>query len=278
MCFSCGLDQAFARAAWVAALEYAHGVADLSGSPEGKHPHPRISIADENPYKTGTFFTHQQSGFVMERGMQVPTTLHLEVRLQQPVCEKCNVALAVHKMGPLQVRTQCTECGEARSYALPPQANGIVKGICAEISDEHGNDRPLTRIEADAIHCPNCGGHLDVKPGERLANCQFCRTTSRLPSKTQYRGGGARVETETWYVAFEGPSATRKRLERAPDAPLGGEIPETDKKIEDPPKRKAGRPADMLLVIGLPILMVVLVGGIDLLLSVFLDFEIVLPF
>jgi hypothetical protein len=70
----------------------------------------------------------------------------------------------------------------------------------------------------------------------------------------------------------------RKRLERAPDAPLGGEIPETDKKIEDPPKPKAGRPADTLLVIALPILMVVLVGGVDLLLSLLLDFEIELPF
>lgn len=260
------------------ALEFAHAVADLSGSPEGKHPHPRISIAHENPYKAGSFFTNQQSGFVTERGMQVPTTLSIEVRVQQPLCQKCNVPLVVHKLGPLQVRTQCTQCGEGRAYALPPQANGIVKGLCAEISDEHGSDRPMTRVEADAILCPNCGGALDVKPGERLANCRFCRTTSRLPSKTQYRGGGTRVETETWYAAFEGPSAARKRLERAPDAPLGGDIPESDKKLEPPPKPKAGRPADTLLVLALPILMVVLVGGIDLLLSFFLDFEIALPF
>jgi hypothetical protein len=278
LCFSCGLDQAFARSSWVTALEHAHGVADLCGSPEGKHPHPRVSIAEENPFQSGTSFSHQQSGLVIERGMQVPTTLNVEVTARQPSCQKCNVALVVQKTAPLHVRTQCPRCGEARSYALPPHANGIVKGLCAEISDEHGDDRPFTRIEADALRCPNCGGSLNVNPGEKLANCPFCRTTSRLPQKTMYRGGGSRVEAETWYLAFEGPSAMRKRLERAPDAPLGGDIPAEDKKLEDPPKPKTGRPGDMLLVIALPILMLVLVGGLDLLLSFFLDFEIALPF
>ncbi len=286
LCFSCGLDQAFARSSWVTALEHAHGVADLTGSdPEGRHPHPRLSIARENPFRSGTTFTHRQTGFVTERGMSVPTSLSIEATVREPACSKCQIPLVVQKTAALSVKTQCPRCGEASTYALPAESNGIVRGLLAVIAGEHERERPLTRVESSAdrpdaiaLCCPNCGGTLNANPGDRLANCPFCRTTSRVPEKTVYRGGGSRVSPETWYLAFEGPSAMRKRLERAPDAPPGGDVPESDLKIESPPKPKRGRPTDWAMVVVLPVLMLLAVGGMQLLLSYFLDFEITLPF
>lgn len=268
-CLRCGLDQAFAQSSWRQAIEHAHAVGDLAGSPEGRHPNAWLSIANENPFKDAHGASHQQSGFVTERGMQVPTSLSMVATAGDPTCEKCQVPLGFQRQGP-DLRSSCPRCNETRTYRLPPSALGFVPGLVGAMTDEHRSDQLVTRVEDDrgspgavALLCPSCGGGLSVSPGQRIASCAYCRTSSRIPEKTLYRTGDPNVRPEPWWLAFEGPSRKRRLLERDPTLPREPYDDLTDVKAVDPPKRKRAAPADVMLVIVLPLLFLLVAGLLD---------------
>jgi hypothetical protein len=272
-CLRCGLDQAFATSAWQRALEHAHAVGDLAGSPEGRQPHPIFSIASENPYRDTNTATDQQSGFAFQQGLQVPTTMRSTATLGQPSCTKCNVPLQAQRTGPGRIETRCTRCGEARSYALPAEASRVFPALVGVIAGEQRVDRPATRVASEvgdsgavALSCPGCGASLSVAPGTRLATCEYCRTTSRVPDKTYYRAGGDAVQAETWWLAFDGPSATRKKLERDPNFPREAGDIGSDLQADKPPRRKRPGPGELALIVGLPLLFVLAAAVVDLVL------------
>jgi len=266
-CLRCGLDQAFARAAWQRALGHAHAVGDLAGSPEGRHPHPVFSIAKENPFAKARGGRDSQSGFATERGVQIPTNVQVSAEVGTPDCEKCRVPLVVQRRGPGQIHSSCPRCGEARTYVLPPEGPRISPGLVGVMATEHRTDTPMTRVEdrpgAVAILCPSCGGALEVARDSRFATCTYCRTTSRIPEKTLYRSGSEAVTPERIWLAFEGPSQMRKKLERDPSVPIESSTQQTDLKLQVPPKRKKPAPGDLMLVVLLPLLFVLLVGLVD---------------
>ncbi len=265
-CLRCGLDQAFAESSWRQALEHAHATGDLAGSPEGRHPSAWLSIANENPFKDATSTSHQQSGFVTERGMQVPTSLHMVATVDDPKCEQCQLPLSFQRQGP-ELRSSCPRCGQARSYRLPPNASRIAPGLIGVMTDEHRTDQLETRVEeqpgAIALLCPSCGGGLKVAAGERIVTCAYCRTSSRIPEKTFYRSGDPNVHREPWWLAFEGPSKRRRLLERDPTLPREPNDDLTDLKAVEAPKRKRTPPAELLLVIVLPLLFLLVAGMLD---------------
>jgi hypothetical protein len=282
-CLRCGLDQAFATSAWQRAIEHAHALGDLAGSDEGRHPHPIYSIAAVNPFRTSTTANDDQSGFAIEQGVMVPKSVRSTAAVGQPSCKRCNVPLVCERAGAGRITTRCTRCNETRSYALPVEAGRLFPALVGVIAGEHRADQPPTRVAAEtgsesamALACPGCGAALTVAPGTRLATCEYCRTTSRIPDKTYYRAGGDAVQVEIWWLAFEGPSATRKRLERDPDFPPDAGDLGSNLIAELPPKRKRPRPAELALVVGLPLLFLLGIAALDLLILGSLDLA--LPF
>jgi hypothetical protein len=266
-CLRCGLDQAFATSAWKRAIGHAHAVGDLAGSPEGRHPHPVFSIAKENPYANTTGGRDSQSGFVTERGVQIPTNVQVNAEVGTPDCEKCRVPLVVQRRGPGEIHSTCPRCGEARTYVMPAEGPRLSPGLVGVMATEHRTDTPMTRVEdrpgAIAILCPSCGGGLEVNRDSRFATCTYCRTTSRIPEKTLYRSGSDVVKPERFWLAFEGPSAMRKKLERDPSVPIESSTQQTDLKVQVPPKRKKMPPTELALVVLIPLFFVLIVGIVD---------------
>lgn len=282
-CLRCGLDQAFARASWEQVLEHAHSVGDLAGSAEGREPHALYSIAGENPFAAVRSARHTQSGFVTERGMQIPTSVQLQADLDPPTCDGCQSALIIQRGGPGEVRTTCSRCSATRSYQLPAEAPKIAPGIVGVIASEHRSDCPATRVQDDvarpgaiAVLCPACGGQLSPTRDSPFATCGFCRTTSRIPQKTLFRVGGEMAKPERFWLAFQGPSLLRKKLERDPSVPTDVAIAAREAKLQVAPKRKKPAPADVALVVVLPLLVLVAVAVVDLLILGALELD--LPF
>lgn len=265
----CGLEQAFAESSWQTAIDHAHAVGDLAGSPEGRNPSGWLSIAAENPFKAVTTAVHQQSGMVSERGMQVPTSLRTTAIVAEPKCVTCNVSLVFRSEGT-ELVSRCSRCSETRKYRLPPGARERFPGLVGVMTDEHRSDQLVTRVDDDrerpgavALSCPSCGGALQVAPGERIVACGYCGASSRIPEKVYLRAGDPNLRPEPWWLAFDGPSRTRRRLERDPAIPREPGDEATDIQAVEPPKRKKAAPADLALVIILPLLFLMIAGLLD---------------
>ena len=268
-CARCGLDQAFAASSWREALEHAHAVADLAGSAEGRHPSAWLSIAGENPFKDVTSAAHHQSGFAVERGMQVPQSMVLTASLAEPQCEGCGVPLAFQRLGP-ELRSSCPRCSQTRSYRLPPNAQSFAPGLVGVMTEEHRTDQAITRVADDrekpgaiALTCPTCGGGLQVAAGERVVACDYGHKSSRIPEKTLFRLGGASPRPEPWWLAFDGPSKTRRLLERDPALPADLGTVSADIQAVQSPKKKKLTPLDLALVVMLPLFCLLVAGALD---------------
>lgn len=217
----------------------------------------------------------------MEGGVQVPTSLHIRAEVGHPSCEKCRATLVVQRGAVGEVRSSCPRCGESRSYRLPAEAAAIAPALIGVMANEHRSDCMPTRVENDAtrpgaiaLACPGCGAHLELAEGARFATCTYCRTTSRIPEKTLYRSGSEAAKPEPFWLAFEGRSARRMQLERDPSVFLDDAATKSDLKVQVPPKRKRMPPAELMLVVLLPLALVVAVGLADLLLFGGLELDI----
>lgn len=281
-CLYCGLDQAFARASWTRALDHAHALGDLGAAhAESREPHAWLSIARENPMKGKTSAEDVQSGMVSERGMQFPTSLRIDARLREPQCQACSVPLVVQRQGPGQVHTTCPCCGSRDQFAMPIEAPGLCAGLRAVIASEHSTEFKPTRVQCDAAHpeavtleCPGCGAAIGMNPGTRLAVCQYCRTTSRIPEKAFARAG-ADAKQEPFWLAFDGPSLLRKQLLREPGV-LSPTTPLLEAKLAEPPVRKRPTAVELGLMVALPLVLLALYAFVDLVLLA--DYVSELPF
>jgi LSD1 subclass zinc finger protein len=164
---------------------------------------------------------------------------------------------------------------------LPTEASTLVPTLIGVMANEHRSDCLPTRVQDDAarpgaiaLACPSCGAQLELTSGARFTTCTYCRTTSRIPEKTLYRSGSEAAKPEPFWVAFEGRSTLRKKLERDPAVPLDAADTATDLKVQTAPKRKRMPPAELVLVVLLPLAFVLAVGLVDLLLFGGLELDI----
>jgi hypothetical protein len=114
-----------------------------------------------------------------------------------------------------------------------------------------------------ALHCPSCGGAIDVQMGERSATCPFCKTACRIPSRTLLSLKKSNDRPRPWWALFRGPSPKRQELEQERPAaqplnPYAADPTPTPggRGLEDPPQRVTNNAllADRILRVALPLL------------------------
>lgn len=247
-CIHCSTMQAFDMDAWEEGFAHAHAVADLAGpSPEGRAPTPGASIVGKNPFVaigiTNTSATLELTGMSISGGVMRTRNLSIAVSPGHPLCKQCSTPIdaAVHGS---RVNTRCPGCGDTAAYEVPREAQGLCRGLLLTIADEHRVDRPEARMNATsagmvvALHCPSCGGAIEVQQGEHFTTCKFCKTSSRIPSRTLLSLKKHKEGATPWWALFSGPSPKRSELERAGEAKSSfashvADIPKGS--LEDPP-------------------------------------------
>lgn len=217
-CAQCGAFQKFATEGWQDALALSHAVADLAGpTPEGRFPSERIWIGDVNPHRdVGVSTTFVEGGGGEDAGGGALP--EVEVGRGHPVCRACQQALDV-AVSPGRCETRCRGCGATASYEVPAALSGWAPALRAVIAPEHRLDQKCVRLQQQAggavvaLLCPHCGAPLrDVRAGS--VRCGHCGTSAHVPARARPREGGALVEAEPFFIAFQGPSQERERLER----------------------------------------------------------------
>lgn len=227
-CAQCGAFQKFGADGWESALAHAHAVADLGGpTPEGRHPSDRIWIGDRNPHReVGVTITFVAGGGGEDAGGGALP--EVEVGRGHPVCRSCQQPLDVATSAG-RCETRCRGCGATATYELPAPITRWAPGVRAVVAPEHRLDQRCVRLQQQAggavvaLLCPHCGAPLrDVRAGS--VRCGHCGTSAHVPARARPREDGGLVEADPFFVAFQGPSAERARLEqpRLPDAAAGG--------------------------------------------------------
>ena len=239
-CLRCGLDQMFDVSSWAAALDHAHGVGDLAGpSPEGRHPHPRISIAGDNPlasigrYRTSARLA--QSGTRVEDGMVVPRSLIIDAAPGWPLCSRCNLPLEIRGSDG-HATTSCPDCGRSASYDIDPRARQLCSGLIAAVAEDQRTDRLAVQVtgqeagEASVLRCPGCGAAMSDVSDAATVRCEFCNTVARIPAAVRQELFDHEPDEQVWWLLFGGPSKQRRALEDCDDLSDAGLA-----KLESPP-------------------------------------------
>jgi hypothetical protein len=213
-CAHCGLRQRFDVERWSDALEFAHGVGDLSGpAPEGRNPDPVLWIGSENPHApTGVTRTFEHATF---------GALAVDAAPGHPVCGRCREPLALSAR-PGAVETRCPRCGDQAVHSISSAAMSLYPGLVAAVSEEHRSDRPkakaaVTSAGVMALTCPSCGAPLELTEAGTVHTCRYCRASCIVPHQSVARALARTPEPAIWWLYFQGPSEERKRLLAAPD-------------------------------------------------------------
>jgi hypothetical protein len=278
-CLRCGLHQAFPAGQWEKALARAHGVADLAGpDPEGRFPHPHAPVGARNPHRSvgveHTYVEHTEQSTIIDGGGVRQLSLRIQASPGHPLCERCQAPLTTQFDGRGHAQTTCPRCGDRAVYALP-EGSSAMPALRAVVGPEFRTDRAAVRLGAvdasgvAAMSCPSCGAGLSVRPGEEMATCQFCKTTSRIARRAWAKAGAA-PPFEPFWALFEGPSARRAAVAAGK---TGDDEEEDDDDDDDdevaipsftahpvamPPPARAG----MMLGIVMAAVIMALVGGI----------------
>ncbi len=225
-CLRCGQDQVFDVEGWSTALDHAHAVGDLAGpGDEGRQPHPRVSIAGDNPFAAiGRYRTsarHAQSGTRMVEGMVMPRSLRIDAAPGHPLCRACATPLSWTRGGG-GLTTTCGDCGRTARYELDPRAPRLSGGLLGVIADEQRRDRPAVQLAegsggAAVMRCPGCGAALEDASDGASVRCGFCQTVARVPGAIRQRVFDHAPEAETWWLLFRGVSTARRDLEECDD-------------------------------------------------------------
>jgi predicted amidophosphoribosyltransferase len=218
-CAHCGLRQRFEVDRWREALEFAHGVGDLSGpGPEGRNPDPVFWIGSENPHaNTGITRTFEQATF---------GSLAIDASPGHPVCGRCREPLALSAR-PGAVDTRCPRCGDQATHTISSAAVDLCPALVAAVSEEHRSDRPKARATATAagvvaLSCPSCGAPLELTEAGTVHTCRYCRASCIVPHQSVARALARTPEPAVWWLYFQGLSAERRRLLASPDGSEAG--------------------------------------------------------
>jgi hypothetical protein len=220
-CLRCGLVQAFDIVQWTDALDFAHGVADVSGPAQdpvaARSRHAQIGIQYTSSTKT-------QNSFIMDARGSRKHTLATTVSPGHPLCT-CKTPLeVVVDPGASVARTRCPRCNDEATYALPNAATSIYAPLRAVLANEQRTDKPVAKtvpspggIESAA--CPQCGGSLQAGAGAEIVKCVYCNVTARVPGRLARRQAlqaakGDPPKMPPIWILVEGPSSNRKKLSR----------------------------------------------------------------
>ncbi|MFO0682287.1 MAG: zinc ribbon domain-containing protein [Sandaracinus sp.] len=228
-CLSCHTIQAFDTSIWEEAFAHAHAVADLAGpDPEGR-TRGSTSIAADNPYASigvgNTTSTLELTGMNISGGVMRTRNLAVAVSPGHPLCTVCHTPIDARMEPGARVVTRCPTCGDGGTYSLPYAVTQQYAQLVLAISEDLRVDRPDAQVKATAagmvaaLHCPSCGGAIDVAPGERAATCPFCKTVCRIPQRTLLSLKKQNDRPRPWWALFRGPSPKRVELERGMSAP-----------------------------------------------------------
>jgi hypothetical protein len=248
-CFRCGLDQAFDPSGWSDALSHAHAVGDLAGPiPEGRHPHPWLSIDGANPFASVGVMMPSASG---------GGAVRVEAAPGYPVCSRCHAPLEARADGN-HTAVRCMRCGETAAYGVPQAARAMAGGLRGVIAHDNRSDRPPVQLQGSvatgtvAILCARCSAPLGgVDKGERFVTCRFCGTSCRVPGRALLRALGAAAPAETWWLAFAGPAALRAELEAGDK---GKRSVETARELPAPTALR------LLVAVGVPVVVFAIVA------------------
>lgn len=278
-CAACHTVQAFDTSVWEEALAHAHAVADLAGpSPEGRAG-GSSSIAGRNPFLTigisNTTSTLELTGMTISGGVMRTRNLSVSASPGHPLCGVCHTPVEAQldtrssRGGPATISTRCPTCGDRAAYAMPHGLTALHAGLVLTLADDQRTDRPEARVNATsagmvaALHCPSCGGAIDVQVGERGATCPFCKTACRIPQRTLLSLKKQNEKPRPWWALFRGPSPKRRELERDdepevvnPYASLGHVSAPDRSGLEEPPAdtSKNAALADRIFSVAVPLM------------------------
>ncbi len=258
-CLRCGLEQVFDVGSWTGALHHAHAVGDLAGpAPEGLHPHPRVSIAGDNPlasigrYRTSARLS--QTGTSIEDGMVVPRSLRIDAAPGHPLCPSCSDPLELGAARGTLIAA-CARCQRTATYDVDPRASRICPGLAGVLAEDQRSDRPEVRVadvgasDASVLRCPGCGAALTGADDAPSVTCEFCKTVARIPGRLRLQLFDHAPETETWWLLFRGRSHHREELEECADLDE-----DAIHGIESPPMVKAPLPFRLILGFMIPLI------------------------
>lgn len=214
-CLPCGSTQAFDLGAWSAALDFAHGLADLASSTAAGAPSP-----SGNPFASSgdaeSTFRFETTGLRTIAGVVRTASIAIDAGLAQPLCVQCKAPLIAGKQGD-ELTTTCSGCGDVAHYKLPSPQTPITPFPAAIISGESRTDAAQVTVEsgpggAVAIRCPSCSAALPAAALHSVVQCAYCRATCRIPARTLRALDSTSVAPRPFFLAFSGPSALRGRL------------------------------------------------------------------
>jgi deleted-in-malignant-brain-tumors protein 1 len=224
-CPRCATTQAFELGAWGEAFELAHCIADVHG-PRGERFRRELGARDPHPeIGRGTAVAELRlTGMTIEGGVMKSRNLRASCAPGQPLCTKCGSprepleATGLRAAPELQLR--CVGCGDTARYAIPSVARSLAPGVVGFVAEALRTDRPEARLDMTsagmviALRCPSCGGGLNVSPGSHAATCAFCKTESRIASRTLLALKSTDAAAAPWWVVFRGDAAARRELAR----------------------------------------------------------------
>lgn len=270
-CASCSTVQAFDTDVWSDAFAHAHAVADLAGpSVEGRSG-GGASIASSNPFVaigiSNTTSTLELTGMTISGGVMRTRNLTVSASPGHPLCSLCHTPVEAQIEGGSRVSTRCPTCGDRAAYAMPSGLSALHAPLVLTLADDQRTDRPEARVNATsagmvvALHCPSCGGAIDVQMGERAATCPFCKTACRIPQRTLLSLKKQNEKPRPWWALFRGPSPKRAELEQAgmmmnPYAGSGHSSEPESRGLEDPPNdlSRNAKLADRVFSIAVPLM------------------------
>lgn len=253
-CPRCSTTQAFDLEAWSDAFAHAHLVGDVYGPrgdsfrralPPGRDPSPGMG-------NDTAVYALELSGMSVEGGVMKTRNLHASCAPGQPLCDKCGSPrepLPLQGMrGAPELQMRCVGCGDTARYAIPSMAAGLAPGLVGFVAEGLRVDRPEARLDGTsagmviALKCPSCGGGLNVTPGSHVAICTFCKTESRIASRTLLALKSTTGAAKPWWAVFRGDAPGRAAL-------LAGDSGSRDS--DEPPDMAAGLRAIMAAKHGL---------------------------
>lgn len=204
VCTRCGLEQRYDPSGWRDLADFAHSVGDFGApGPEGRMPDPHVRLRGPKPFA--------------DLGVAASWAVDGRFRASpgNPLCRTCKAPRVVIGRRDRVLDVACSTCRERHTYELPGRTG--LKHLAGVLADEHEQGRrEATLVDENGVsvlRCPNCSAPLSgVKDEDGIVTCGYCHVACRISSHTHARVGHKATPIKTWWLYFEQPSTTRRKL------------------------------------------------------------------